>query len=101
MSLTTRPATKKINKIKKIQRTGRSRKEIGGSSGGGSRLSHWHADINRAADGLFYRLGRQVALNPKKVVALALFGVLLCSSGFTNFRVESSGKRAEYGKRWM
>lgn len=57
-----------------------------------SRLSHWHGQINGVADDFFYRLGRRVALNPKKVVALALFGVLLCCSGFVNFRVESGGK---------
>ena len=63
-----------------------------------SRLSHWHAEVNRVADGLFYRLGRQVALNPKKVVALGLFGTLVCCSGFTNFRVESAGKRGTEGR---
>eukprot|EP00752_Nemacystus_decipiens_P014689 g13085.t1 len=54
-----------------------------------SRLSRWHAELNRVADGWFYRLGRRVALNPKKVVALALLGALACCAGFTNFRVES------------
>lgn len=85
-------------------RTGRSKKDAEVSSPGSpsssspppsSRLSLWHAEINRVADGLFYRLGRQVALNPKSVIALALFAVLVCCSGFANFRVESAGKRGK------
>lgn len=55
-----------------------------GAAGGG-----WHGKVSRRADELFYRLGRRVALSPKKTVAIALLCVFVCTFGFANFRVES------------
>lgn len=56
-----------------------------GAAGGGG----WHGKVSRRADELFYRVGRRVALSPKKTVAIALLCVFVCTFGFANFRVES------------
>ena len=70
-------------------------KQTAAAAGAPAKASAWarfHAKINHAADGFYYRLGYWVAKHTKLTVLASIVFVILCSAGFANFSTETSGE---------